>query len=130
MPIASGTFTLQMKAEPGLDLGDGAQTGSFRFDKQFDGALEATSVVQMISGGNPATGSAAYVAIERIAGTLDGRAGSFMTCHRGIMDGGSVSLEVDVVPGSGGDALEGIRGRMTIRIDAGVHHYALDYTLA
>ena len=128
MPIASGTFVLQMEMEPGLDLGDGAQTGSFRFDKQFSGGLEATSVVQMISAGNPATGSAAYVAIERIAGTLDGRAGSFMTCHRGIIDGGDASLEVTIVPGSGTDALEGIRGSMTIRIEAGVHHYALDYS--
>ncbi|MGG6462568.1 DUF3224 domain-containing protein [Solilutibacter silvestris] len=129
MSIATGTFVLQMKMEPGLDLGDGAQTGSFRFDKQFSGALEATSVVQMISAGNPASGSAAYVAIERIAGALDGRSGSFMTCHRGIMDGGAVSLEVDIVPGSGSDGLEGIRGKMTIRIDAGVHHYELDYSL-
>ena len=128
MPIASGTFVLQMEMEPGLDLGDGAQTGSFRFDKQFSGGLEATSVVQMISAGNPATGSAAYVAIERIAGTLDGRAGSFMTCHRGIIDGGDASLEVTIVPGSGTGALEGIRGSMTIRIEAGVHHYALDYS--
>ncbi len=129
MSIATGTFVLQMKMEPGLDLGDGAQTGSFRFDKQFSGALEATSVVQMISAGNPASGSAAYVAIERIAGTLDGRSGSFMTCHRGIMDGGAVSLEVDIVPGSGSEGFEGIRGKMTIRIDAGVHHYELDYSL-
>lgn len=129
MSIATGTFVLQMKMEPGLDLGDGAQTGSFRFDKQFSGALEAISVVQMISAGNPASGSAAYVAIERIAGTLDGRSGSFMTCHRGIMDGGAVSLEVDIVPGSGSDGLEGIRGKMTIRIDAGVHHYELEYSL-
>ena len=129
MPIATGTFVLQMKMEPGLDLGDGVQTGSFRFDKQFSGALAATSVVQMMSAGNPASGSAAYVAIERIAGTLDGRNGGFMACHRGIMDGGNASLEVDIVPGSGSDALEGIRGRMAIRIDAGVHHYELDYTL-
>lgn len=129
MPIASGTFAVQMKTEPGLDLGDGAQTGSFRFDKRFSGALEATGVVQMLSAGNPASGSAAYVAIERIAGTLDGRAGSFMTCHRGIMDGGDAALEVVIVPGSGTAGLEGIRGRMTIRIDAGVHHYALDYAI-
>ena len=129
MPIATGTFALQMKMEPGLDLGDGTQTGSFRFDKQFGGALEAASVVQMISAGNPASGSAAYVAIERIAGTLDGHNGSFMTCHRGIMDGGDASLEVDIVPGSGTDALEGIRGKMTIGIDASVHHYELDYSV-
>lgn len=129
MPIATGTFALQMKMEPGLDLGDGVQTGSFRFDKQFSGALAATSVVQMISAGNPATGSAAYVAIERIAGTLDGRSGSFMTCHRGIVDDGDASLEVVIVPGSGSDELEGIRGGMTIRIEAGTHHYELDYSL-
>ncbi|PNS09598.1 DUF3224 domain-containing protein [Solilutibacter silvestris] len=129
MPIATGSFTLQMKQEPGLDLGDGAQTGSFRFDKQFSGSLAATSVVQMISAGNPASGSAAYVAIERIAGTLDGRAGSFMTCHRGIMDGGDISLDVTIVPSSGSGELEGIRGSMKIRVEGGVHFYDLDYGL-
>lgn len=129
MPIASGTFSLQMKQEPGLDLGDGAQTANFRFDKRFGGALEAASVVQMVSAGNPASGSAAYVAIERINGSLDGRAGSFMACHRGIMDGGEATLEVTIVPGSGEGELAGIRGAMTIRIDGGVHYYELDYAV-
>lgn len=46
------------------------------------------------------------------------------------MDGGDVSLEVDIVPGSGSGQLDGIHGKMTIRIEAGVHHYELDYSLA
>ena len=129
MPITSGTFTLKMQPQPGLDLGDDVQTGNFRFDKQFVGPLAATGVVQMMSAGNPASGSAAYVAIERITGTLDGHAGSFMTCHRGIMKDGDASLDVVIVPGTGTDALEGISGDMHIRIEGGMHHYDLDYTL-
>lgn len=62
-------------AEPDCDMGDGAVVGRNRFDKRFYGGLDASSVVQMLSVGTGVSGSAAYVALERVAGTLQGRVG-------------------------------------------------------
>ena len=46
------------------------------------------------------------------------------------MNRGSPSLAIMIVPDSGTDQLEGLKGSMTINIEAGKHSYQLDYTLA
>ncbi|GAB2512095.1 DUF3224 domain-containing protein [Lysobacter humi (ex Lee et al. 2017)] len=130
MPTAKGRFSIQKIPQPMLDLGGDAQAMHLRFDKQFEGALKATGVVQFMAVGNPSKGSAAYVAVERIDGTLDGRRGSFMTRHPGVMDAGAMSLDLAVVPQSGNGELEGLRGTMSIDIIDGEHFYTLDYQLS
>jgi hypothetical protein len=47
-------------------------------DKQFHGDLEASSKGEMLSALTAVKGSAGYVAIERVTGTLKGRKGSFV----------------------------------------------------
>ena len=126
---ANGTFEVKRSAEPGCDLGDGVEAGHFRFDKTFAGPLEATSVVHMLAVGSPATGSAGYVAVERVKGTLDGRSGTFFCQHYGVMDRGEASLTLAVVPDSGTDDLVGLTGRMAIDIRDGQHFYTFDYML-
>jgi hypothetical protein len=84
----------------------------------------------MLAVGTEVPGSAAYVAIERIAGTLDGRRGSFLAQHSGTMDRGTPTLALNVVPDSGTGELAGLRGRMAIDIVDGAHFYTFDYTLA
>ena len=126
---AKGTFEVKRRAEPGCDLGDGVEAGHFRFDKTFAGPLEATSVVHMLAVGSPATGSAGYVAVERVKGTLDGRSGTFFCQHYGVMDRGEASLTLAVVPDSGTDDLVGLTGRMAIDIRDGQHFYTFDYML-
>lgn len=69
------------------------------------------------------------MAIERVVGTLDGRAGSFVAQHNGAMARGEASLSVTIVPDSGTGALTGIAGRMTIEVVDKKHLYTLDYTL-
>ena len=98
-------------------------------NKQFHGDLEANSTGEMLSTGNPSKGSAGYVALERVSGKLRGRSGSFVLQHTGTVDSGESHLSVAIVPGSGTDELQGIRGEMRITIDSGKHLYALDYTL-
>jgi uncharacterized protein DUF3224 len=99
-------------------------------DKQYHGDLEATGKGQMLTGGTSIRNSAAYVAIERVSGTLKGRKGSFTLAHAGIMNRGVPSLVITIVPDSGTDQLEGLKGTMVINIEAGKHSYQLDYTLA
>jgi hypothetical protein len=129
MPQVNGEFDVKRTPEGGLELGGGAIAGHFRFDKQFHGPLDATGVVHMLAVGTEVDGSAAYVAIERINGTLDGRSGAFFTQHNGTLDRGSPSLSVTVVPDSGTGELAGLRGRMVIDIVDGKHFYTFDYEI-
>ncbi|MCA1715058.1 MAG: DUF3224 domain-containing protein [Gammaproteobacteria bacterium] len=126
---AKGEFDVSRTAEPGCDMGDGAVVGRNRFDKRFHGGLDASSVVQMLSVGTGVSGSAAYVALERVTGSLQGRAGSFFLQHSGTMARGAPTLSLTVVPDSGTDELVGLSGRMSIDIVDGKHFYTLDYAL-
>ena len=127
---ASGPFEVKRTALESVDAGQGAAFGRMRFEKRFHGDLDATSVVEMLSVGNPATGSAGYVAVEHVVGTLHGRAGSFMLQHTGVMDHGASSLQVTVVPGTGSGALANLTGTLVIAIaDDGAHSYTFDYAL-
>ena len=129
MPQIKGEFEVEREIRPAVDLGDGVQAAHMRFDKVFRGPLEATSVVQMFAVGTAVEGSAAYVAVERVVGRLDGRSGAFCMQHSGIMDRGSPSLTVSVIPDSGTDALAGLRGTLAIDIVDGKHFYTFDYSL-
>jgi len=127
---ASGPFDVKRTAMESVDAGHGAAFGRMRLEKRFQGDLEATSVVEMLSAGNPAAGSAGYVAVEHVVGTLHGRGGSFMLQHTGVMDHGASSLQVTVVPGSGTGPLAGLAGTLVIAIaDDGAHSYTFDYLL-
>ncbi len=127
---ASGPFDVKMNADPSYETADGGIVlGRVSFAKEFHGALDATSVVQMLSAGTAVKGSAGYVAIELVAGRLDGRAGTFVLQHSGTMYRGEASLTVSVVPDSGTGDLAGLTGTMAIDIVAGAHSYRFDYTL-
>lgn len=122
-----GGFDVKRSMEPACDMGDGAEAGHFRFDKRFHGDLDATSVVHMLAVTTAVEGSAAYAAIERLTGTLQGRSGTFFMQHNGTMHRGVPTLALSVVPDSGTDALEGLAGDMTIDIVDGKHFYTLRF---
>lgn len=127
---ASGTFDVKLAPQPAAPGIEAANLGRMTIDKRFHGDLDATSLGEMLSAGIPEGGSAGYVAIERVTGTLQGRTGSFVLMHFGLMDRGAPSLRVTVVPDSGTDELTGLRGELTIRIEQGQHEYGFEYTLA
>jgi hypothetical protein len=126
---ATGPF--EVKLAPQDDKMD-PSLGRMTFDKQFHGDLEATSQGQMLTGGTAGRdpkGSGVYVAIEKVTGTLQGRSGSFILHHTGIMTRGVPELTINVVPDSGTDQLAGIAGKMNIIIKDGKHSYDFEYTL-
>lgn len=129
--FAKGTFdTAGWDAKPPFEERDGVSVGLVTMSKTFHGDLSASSVVYMLVASAEAEDSRAYVAMERIEGTLGGRAGAFVVQHNAVDDRGEQSLSVTVVPGSGTGELAGIRGRMDIAIDAdGGHSYTFDYRL-
>lgn len=98
-------------------------------EKQIFGDLEATTRGQMISAMTDTKGSAGYVAIEHVTGTLNGKSGSFVLQHSGLMNRGTPSLKVVVVPDSGTDALAGLEGDFRIILEDGKHLYEFDYQL-
>ncbi len=124
--MARGTF--DVKVLPIEPNDPDAGMGRFSIAKVFHGDIEGTGSGEMLSGGDPG-GSGAYVAIERVSGTLEGRAGSFMLMHRGVMRDRVPTLEIAVVPGSGTGELAGIEGTFDLTIAGGVHSWEFDYTV-
>jgi len=127
---ASGTFEVRMSPLESYNQAEGAALGRMSIDKEFHGDLEATSQGEMLSAGAPQAGSAGYVAIERVTGTLGGRQGSFVLQHSATMHSGASEMTVTVVPSSSTGELEGLTGSMTIIIKDGQHFYEFEYTLA
>ncbi|HEX8951172.1 MAG TPA: DUF3224 domain-containing protein [Polyangia bacterium] len=126
---AAGTFELTIDRQPPYDDADGVALARTSIDKRFSGELDGKSHVEMLSAAGSVKGSAGYVAIERVTGTLQGRSGSFVLQHSGTMTRGTPSLSLTVVPDSGTGALAGLAGAMKIDIVDGKHLYTFDYTL-
>jgi len=108
---------------------EGNQLGRMTLDKTFHGALDAVSQGEMLSAMTSTQGSAGYVAIEQVNGTLNGKQGTFVLQHFGIMEGGEDRLILEVVPGSATGELTGLSGSMDIEIKGGQHYYTFDYEL-
>jgi hypothetical protein len=128
MAHASGTF--EVKFTPQTSDGQDAALGRMSIDKQFHGDIEGTSKGEMLTGMTSVKGSAGYVAMEKVSGTLQGKRGTFILQHTGTMDRGAPQLSVTVVPDSGTDELVGLTGKLTIKIADGKHSYEFEYTLA
>ncbi|MGV6851262.1 MAG: DUF3224 domain-containing protein [bacterium] len=105
------------------------QLGRMSIDKTFFGELKATSQGEMLSAMGAVKGSAGYVAIEQVSGSLSGRTGSFVLQHFGTMNKGEDHLILEVVPDSGAGELVGLSGKMRIQIEDGKHFYEFDYDM-
>lgn len=129
MNQASGKFEVQLTPQSPDAGSESAPIGRMLIVKQYDGGLKAESQGQMLAYQSGVEGSAGYVAIERVNGNLDGRKGSFVLQHSGIMDQGDSQLTVIILPDSGTEELAGIQGSMTIKIEDGNHYYDLEYLM-
>jgi hypothetical protein len=126
----SGTFEVKLQALESYALGqDGVQFGRRSIDKIFHGELDAASLGEMLSAATPVPSSAGYVALEQVRGKLNGKSGSFVLMHLGLMQKDSRSLQLDVLPDSATGELHGLTGKMQIRIEGGQHFYDFDYQL-
>ncbi len=126
---AAGPFDVKLTPQPPEEKVGDPTVGRMAIDKQFHGDLEATSKGQMLSTMGDVKGSAGYVAMERVSGTLHGRKGTFALQHSGTMTRGAPSLKITVVPDSGTGELVGLAGVMEIHIVEGKHSYDFAYTL-
>ena len=126
---AEGAFDVALAPQPADERELGAAIGRMTLDKRFHGALDARSEGQMLAFRSGVEGSAGYVAMERVEGSLEGRVGGFVLQHSGTMERGAKHLDLHVVPDSGSGQLAGLRGTMAIEITGGAHFYRFEYTL-
>lgn len=125
--IAKGNFEVSIKPLPLENAVPGAKLGRMSIDKTISGDLVATTQGQMLTAATATPGSAGYVAMEQVTGTLHGRRGSFILQHSATMNRGEPSMRICVVPDSGTDELTGLIGEFEIRIEDGKHYYEFSY---
>jgi hypothetical protein len=125
---ASGAFDVKVTPETG-GMAAEAGIGRMALDKTYHGDLAASGKGVMLAFRTAVDGSAGYVAMERVTGTLGGRAGSFVLQHSGTMTRGVPGLSVRVVPDSGTEELVGLSGSMNIIIAGAEHTYDFEYSL-
>jgi hypothetical protein len=126
---ANGTFEVKITPQAQQDKAENGSFGRLLIDKQLHGDIEATSKGEMMVADTDIKDSGCYVALERVTGKLNGRDGSFILQHNGIMTRGVGHLSVSVVPDSGTGQLVGLAGKMSITIVDGKHLYDFDYSL-
>ncbi len=129
MNQATGTFEVAMKPQTPPVEAAGATLARFSLDKRFAGDLEAVGRGEMLTARTKVEGSAGYVAIEHVTGSLAGRTGSFVFQHSSTMERGASRQSITVIPDSGTDGLTGLSGHFRIDIRDGKHHYEFEYTL-
>ncbi len=127
--IAKGTFEVDVKPVGTPETAYENTLGRMSLNKRFSGDLTGTGKGEMLTAMTAVKGSAGYVAIERVNGTLAGKSGSFVLQHTGTMDHGTQNLSISVVPDSGTGQLQGIRGDLRIRIVEGKHFYEFEYSM-
>jgi len=124
----TGPFEVKMETLE-VQAGTPPNLGRRSLDKQYRGALQAKGRGEMLSAFGDVDGSAGYVAIEFVSGSVQGKRGNFVLQHTGTMTRGAPQLSITVVPDSGTDELKGLSGAMAIKIEDGKHFYSFDYSL-
>jgi Protein of unknown function (DUF3224) len=116
---ASAVITVH-KYEPDAydEPAEGPVLTKIHVEESFAGDISGDGVVEFLQAA-AADGSASFVGIERITGTLGGRTGTFLLQDAGTVQGSIVSGEWFVIPGSGTGQLAGLRGEGGFRANLG-----------
>ncbi|HQR05926.1 MAG TPA: DUF3224 domain-containing protein [Gemmatales bacterium] len=126
---AKGTFEVKLVPQSVTHTELAESIGRMSIDKKFVGDLTGSSLGEMLSAMGTVKGSAGYVAIEKVTGSLQGKTGTFCLQHTGVMNRGAPSLVVTVIPDSGTGELAGLSGTLTIKIENKQHYYEFEYML-
>jgi len=128
---ADATFKVDAWDEKPWDTADGQpKMTRAEVSKSFQGDLTGTSQLQYLMTYRE-DGTADFVAMERIRGSLGGKRGTFVLSHVGAFVDGAASGTWTVVQGSGTDDLEGLTGSSAFSIPKGEERFpfALDYEI-
>lgn len=129
MATASGSFKVASWKEDAYDDPDGAgKLTRATVELTFSGTVDGSAAVEWLMAYR-AEGTAHFVGLARIRGTVDGRPGSFVLENTGEFDGMVARGTWSVVRDTGTGDLEGLTG--TGGFEAGQEAtYTLDYELA
>lgn len=127
---ATGTFSVKLELQTPSPQADSAVIGRRSIEKIFHGDLEATSTGEMLSVMTDVDGSMAYVALEKLNGTVAGKQGGFVLQHASQMVRGQAFQSIRVVPDSATGDLVGLDGEMRIDVRDGEHFYVFEYSLS
>ena len=97
---------------------EGPALSTIHVEESFSGDISGAGVVEFLQAAL-ADGSASFVGIERVTGTVAGREGAFLLQDAGTVEGNVVSGEWFVIPGSGTGGLAGFRGEGGFRANLG-----------
>ncbi len=87
-------------------------------EESFSGDIAGAGVVEFLQAAR-ADGAASFVGIERVSGSVGGRAGTFLLQDAGTVNGNIVSGDWSVIQGSGTGELSGLRGEGGFRASLG-----------
>jgi hypothetical protein len=108
---------------------DGIKLGRIQITRSFAGDLDGGSTAELLTATAP-DGSAGYVAHDLITARLEGRSGSFVLQHTGLLSADGSESGGEIIPGSATGELAGLTGSGRISVDDdGTHHLTLDYEL-
>ncbi|MEB3187652.1 MAG: DUF3224 domain-containing protein [bacterium] len=118
---ATGTIQVKTYESIPFDTLEGAATlNELHVTETFLGDIAGEGAARMLQTYLP-DGSASFVAVERVEGTLGGRKGSFVLQDAGTLAGTKVEGKWFVVPGSGTGELAGLRGEGGFEAELGQH---------
>jgi hypothetical protein len=126
---AESTFENHRHEAEIYDDREGAALGRIHIERSFQGDLEGEATAELLTA-TAENGVAVYLALDRISGRLEGREGSFVLQHRGVLSAEGAEIDGSIVPGSGTGELAGISGQGAITVDdEGTHRLTLEYEL-
>ena len=130
MPNATGTFTITSMNEDPYHEQDGSKLTRAGGTQTFAGGIQGEGAVEWLMCYTP-DGTARFLGLQRIAGTLDGRSGSFVIEATGDHDGSRSKGGWRVIAGSGTGDLAGLTGEGWFEAPGGPEAtYSLDYDVS
>ena len=87
-------------------------------EETFSGAIQGAGIVEFLQAAQP-DGTASFVGIERVTGSVAGHTGTFLLQDAGTVADSIVSGQWFVIPGSGTGDLTGLRGEGGFRANLG-----------
>jgi hypothetical protein len=107
---AKATFGIKSWDEKPYDEVEGApKLMRASVTKSYQGDIEGAGKLEYLMMYRTA-GSASFMGLERVTGSIGGRSGSFVLQHSGTFEDGVAKVTVTIVPGSGTGGLRGMRG--------------------
>lgn len=108
---ASCTFKVTTWDEkPYQEFDGGAKLTRAKVSQAYQGAINGEGLVEFLMS-HAANGTASFVGMELVRGTVAGKSGSFVIQHVGTFDSGGARSAWYIVPGSGNGELAGITGK-------------------